>query len=284
MSQIKTWGQAFDFTWRTKWKRTRSAKTNAINAGHITEYGGLSLPLARMSKAGWWIEFKAELEDQNRSGSTINRILSAGTTVLKHTRLAGLHEYDCPTFERAEEGKHRLTWFTKDEVDKLAYLSRDLYGDRWGNNLADAILVSAYTGVRQGELLKLRPDDYDPALDAIVIGGKPWNKTKSGSVRQITVSKKIQPIIQNRLSQSRLFEEDWSNKDQLYKAFKKVRNLAGFDESYVWHTLRHSFGTWVGAVSHPRTVMELLGHATIDMSLRYCKATDEATRSAIEAI
>tara|TARA_Y100000766_G_C18863289_1_gene584371 strand:- start:462 stop:1175 length:714 start_codon:yes stop_codon:yes gene_type:complete len=237
-----------------------------------------------MSKAGWWMEFKAELEDQNRSGSTINRILSAGTTVLKYTKLAGLHDVNCPLFERAEEGKHRLTWWTKEEVDRMAYMARDLYGDRWGHNLADAMLVAAYTGVRQGELLNLRPDDYDPALDALIIGGKPWNRTKSGNVRSIKVCKKIQPIIQNRLSQSRLFHDDWNNKDQLYAAFTKVRKLAGFDESYVWHTLRHSFGTWVGAVSHPRAVMELLGHATIDMSLRYCKATDEATRSAIDAL
>jgi len=281
---MRTWGEAYDFTWKTHWKRMRSAKTNGINAGHITEYAGRSLPLKRMSKAGWWIEFKAELEDQNRSGSTINRILSAGSTVLKHCRLADVIDFDCPKFPRAVEGSHRLTWWTKEEVDKLAIISRDIYGDRWGDNLADAMLVSAYSGVRQSELLSLRPEDYDQALDALVIGGKPWNRTKSGKVRNINVSAKIKPIIQNRLSQDRLFHNDWNSKDQLYSCFKKVRSLAGFDESYVWHTLRHSFGTWVGAVSHPRTVMELLGHSTIDMSLKYCKATDDATRSAIAAI
>jgi len=281
---IKTWGEAFDYTWRVKWKRMRSAKTNGINAGHITEYAGRSLPLKRMSVAGWWMELKATLEDEGRSGSTINRILSAGTTVYKFTRLAGLHANDCPTFERAKEGKHRLTWFTKEQVDQLAHISRDLYGDRWGDDLADAILVSAYTGVRQGELLRLRPDDYNPALDALVIGGKPWNQTKSGNVRQLIVNDKIRPIILDRLSNSRLFHQDWNNKDQLYAAFTKIREIAGFDKAYVWHTLRHSFGTWVGAVSHPRTVMELLGHSTIEMSLKYCKATDAATRSAILAI
>ena len=281
---MKTWGEAFDFTWKTHWKRMRSAKTNGINAGHITEYAGRSLPLSRMKKAGWWIEFKAEMEDQNRSGSTINRILSAGTTVLKHCHLAGEIDFLPPAFPRAQEGEHRLVYFTKQEVDDLAHHSRDLFGDRWGDNLADSILVSAYTGVRQGELLNLRPADYDPALNALVIGGKPWNRTKSGKVRHIGISDKIRPIIENRLHQDRLFSDDWSNKDQLYGAFKKVRKICGFSEDYVWHSLRHSFGTWVGAVSHPRTVMELLGHATIDMSLTYCKATDEAARAAIQAI
>ena len=237
-----------------------------------------------MSKRLWWIEFKAELEDQGRPGGTINRIISAGTTVLKHCRLAEQIDFDLPKIQRANENEHRLTWFTKDDVDKLAYIARDIYGDRWGHNLADAMLVAAYSGLRQAELLNLRPADYDQALDALVIGGKPWNRTKPGKVRNINVSAKIKPIIQNRLSQDRLFHDDWSNKDQLYAAFKKVRQLAGFDDSYVWHTFRHSFGTWVGEVTHPRTLMELLGHATIDMSLKYCKATDNAARSAIQAI
>jgi integrase len=237
-----------------------------------------------MASAGWWMTLQAELLDQNRSGGGVNRIISAGTTVMKYTRLAGLHEHDCPKFSRCDESEARIHWFKKEEVDKLAFTSRDLYGDRWGNDLADAILVSAYTGVRQGELLKLRPDDYDPALDALIIGGKSWNMTKSGKVRQLKLNDKIRPIIKSRLNQSRLFHQDWNNKDQLYSAFKKVRRASEFSDDYVWHCLRHSFGTWVGAVTHPRTVMELLGHSTIEMSLKYCKASDEAARSAMLAI
>ena len=282
--QMKTWGEALDFTWNTKWKRQRAAKTAAINANHITEYAGKSLPLKRMASAGWWMTLQAELLDQNRSGGGVNRIISAGTTVMKYTRLAGLHEHDCPKFSRCDENEARIHWFKKEDVDKLAFTARDLYGDRWGNDMADAILVSAYTGVRQGELLKLRPDDYDPALDALIIGGKSWNMTKSGKVRQLKLNDKIRPIIKNRLEQSRLFSQDWNNKDQLYAAFKKVRRASEFSDDYVWHCLRHSFGTWVGAVTHPRTVMELLGHSTIEMSLKYCKASDEAARSAMLAI
>ena len=281
---MKTWGEALDFTWNTKWKRARAAKTAAINAAHVTLYAGHSLPLKRMECAGWWIKFQAELQDQNRTGGGVNRIISAGTTVLKWTRLAGLHEIDCPKFPRLEETKHRLHWFTKEGVDKLAFTARDLYGDRWGHNLADAILVSSYTGVRQGELLKLRPEDYDPALDALIIGGKPWNQTKSGKVRQLKLNDKIRPIIMNRLDQSRLFSGDWNNKDQLYAAFTKVRRESGFSEDYVWHSLRHSFGTWLGEIAHPRQVMAALGHSTIEMSLKYCHQSDKAVSSALMAL
>lgn len=282
--QIKTWGEAFDYTWKVKWRRSKAAKTNAINAGHVTEYAGRSLPLKRMTRAGWWMEFKAEMEDQNRTGSTINRILSAGTTCMKFTKLAGLHEHECPKFIRAKEGEHRLTYFSKGDVDKLAAVARDIYADTWGDNLADALLVAAYSGARQAELLRLRAKDVDVALDQIWIGGKPTQETKAKNCRNIPLNPKIRQIVMDRLDQDLLFGEDWNNKDQLYAAFKKVRKLAGFDEDYVWHSLRHSFGTWMGAVSHPRQVMAALGHSTIEQSLKYCKATDEAIRSAVLAI
>ena len=278
---IKTWGEALDYTWRVKWKRKNSAKTNSINSGHVTNYCGRSLPLKRMTVAGWWMEFKAEMEDEGRSGSTINRILSAGTTVLKFTHLAGLHTHVCPKFERAEEGEHRLTYFTKEQVSLMAEIAVDLY-DR--QDLADAILFSAYTGVRQGELLKLRSDDVDVARSQIWVGGKPTLVTKGKNVRNVTLHPKIEQIVMNRLHQTYLFRDDWSNKDQLYAAFKKVRKQAGIAEDHVWHTLRHSFGTWLGETTHPRQIMALMGHANIETSLRYVKATDEATRSAVLAI
>ena len=278
---IKTWGEALDYTWRVKWKRKNSAKTNAINSGHVTNYCGRSLPLKRMTVAGWWMEFKAEMEEEGRSGSTINRILSAGTTVMKFTHLAGLHTNVCPKFERAEEGEHRLTYFTKEQVSLMAEIAVDVY-DR--QDLADAILFSAYTGVRQGELLKLRSDDVDVARSQIWVGGKPTLVTKGKNVRNVTLHPKIEQITMNRLHQDKLFGDDWNNKDQLYAAFKKVRKLAGLSEDYVWHTLRHSFGTWLGETTHPRQIMALMGHANIETSLRYVKATDEATRSAVLAI
>lgn len=277
----KTWGEAFDYTWRVKWRRMASAKTNQINAGHITTYAGRSLPLSRMGKAGWWMELISDLQDEGRSSSTINRIISAGTTVMRFTRLAGLHDVDVPQFQRLKEGEHRMTYFTKEQVQQMAFVAVDIF-DR--KDLADAIVFAAYTGVRQGELLKLRSDDVDLGLSRIFVGGKPGRETKGKNVRAIPIHPLVEPIVTNRLDRSLLFGDDWANKDQLYAAFKKVRKYCGISEDYVWHSLRHSFGTFLGEVTHPRQIMALMGHANIETSLRYVKATDEATRSAVLAI
>ena len=109
-------------------------------------------------------------------------------------------------------------------------------------------------------------------------------RDRGKNVRNITLHPKIEAIVMNRLDRDYLFRDDWANKDALYRVFKKVRKQAGLTDDYVWHTLRHTFGTWLGETTHPRQIMALMGHANIETSLRYVKATDEATRSAVLAI
>ena len=84
MSEIKTWGQALDWQFK-RWKRLASAKTNQINSNHITRHVGRSFPISKMGKAGFWMELQVDLLDEGRSSSTVNRIISAGTTVLHET-------------------------------------------------------------------------------------------------------------------------------------------------------------------------------------------------------
>ena len=284
MKTIKTWGEALDYTMNVKWKRLASAQTNKINANHITEYCGRSMPLSRMAKAGWWMEFIADMQDDGRSSSTINRIISAGTTVMKFTRLAGGHDIECPSFARLKEGEHRLTYFTKEQVDQMAFAATDIFDKP---ELADVIVFAAYTGMRQGEILRIRCEDIDLALGVIHVGGKPGQETKGKNVRSIPIHEKVMPILQKRLAsqtKGKLFGNDYSHKDALYRAFKKVRDYCGITQDHVFHSLRHSFGTFLGEVTHPRQIMALMGHANVETSLRYVKATDEANRAAILAI
>ena len=278
---MTTLGQCFEYTYKVRWRHLRSAKTNRINANHIVDYAGKSCPIGRLAKPSFWLEFIADMKDQGRNGSTINRIISAGTTILDTSRKGELHSFATPDIEREKEGEARLTWFTKEQVQKMAYLATTVF-DR--PDLADAIVFSAYTGVRQGELLKLKTEDVDLARDLIWIGGKPKRETKGNNVRSVFIHDLVKPILQDRLDRTYLFRDDWANKDQLYARFKKVRAYAGIADDHVWHSLRHSFGTWLGEVCHPKQIQALMGHKNIETTLRYVKPTDDALRTAIAAI
>lgn len=285
---LKTWGDISDYTWDKCWRRQRSAKDSLNKIKVITSFWGPSLPLKQLAKGHTWVELKTDLaEEGEKSNATINRYISAASHAMKFTYELDLHEWKCPKVERLDESETsvRQAWFSKDQVDKLAHFAVDIYANQL---LADAIIFSAYTGARQGELLKAKVSDVDHESNVIWIGGRPDTRTKSGKHRTIPINKKLEPIIErqtkDRKPEDLLFGDDFRSPDQLYKQFKKVRRLAGIDEDHVWHSLRHSFASWCGAVDHPRNVMAAMGHSSMDTTLKYCKPHDEAIHAMVSKL
>lgn len=283
---IRTWGQALDYTFRTRhsWRHGNGARTVAINSGHFTRLRGASFPIARITQP-IITEVGIELEDEGKSDATINRVVSAVSTVLNHCAFDGLIPTP-PRFRRRKESEGRVTFYTKEEVHQLHHASIDPF---YREDLSDIILVAAYTGARQGELLKLKVKDVDLAMGNVYIGGRPDVITKAGNWRSVPIHNRIAEILERRIDgvnpNVRLFGDEWNDKDQLLRTFKKVNRFIGKDESYVFHTLRHSFGTWCAEAGVPiRTIMDLMGHKRIETTLRYAKTTDKARTEALSLI
>jgi len=287
MDELKTWQQAVDYTFKTRdtWRHGNGAKTSAINCSHFTRLRGANFPINRITQPilnGVCIE----LEDEGKSDATINRVVSAVSTVLNHLAFDQVIE-NAPKFRRRKESEGRVFWYTKDEVDKLSILSTDVFQR---DDLADIIMFAAYTGMRQAEVLKIRKKDIDLVSNRIHVGGVPTQITKPKNWRTIPIHDKIMDIVVTRCSEVnrsdvRLFGDEWRDKDQLLRAFKKVNKLLPKDEAYVFHTLRHSYATWLAEAGVPiRSIMALCGHKRIETTLRYAKATDAALTDAMAAI
>ena len=287
MDEIRTWQQAMDYTFKTRhsWRHGNGSKTSRINCNHFTRLRGSSFPIKKLSQP-IISQVCIELEDEGKSDATINRVVSAVSTVLNHCAFDGLID-SAPKFRRRKESEGRVLWYTKDEVDKLSLLSTDVF---MRDDLSDIIRFAAYTGMRQGEILKIRAKDIDLAANRIHVGGVPTQTTKASNWRAIPIHDRIMDIVVNRWSQStrsdvRLFGDEWRDKDQLLRAFKKVNKLLPKDEAYVFHTLRHSYATWLAEAGVPiRSIMALCGHKRIETTLRYAKATDAALTDAMAAI
>lgn len=287
MDEIKTWQQAMDYTFKTRhtWRHGNGAKTSAINCNHFTDAVGSSFPVRKIDQV---LITKAciELEDQGKSDATINRVVSAVSTVLNHCAFDGLIE-SAPKFRRRKESEGRVFWYTKDEVNQLALLSTEVF---MREDLRDIIMFAAYTGMRQSEILKIRAKDIDLVANKIHVGGVPTQITKPKNWRAIPIHERIMDIVHNRHSSvtrkdTRLFGDEWRDKDQLLRAFKKVNKLLPKEEAYVFHTLRHSYATWLAEAGVPiRSIMALCGHKRIETTLRYAKATDAALTDAMAAI
>lgn len=288
MDKVTTWGQAMDFTFRNKpeWKHGNGSKTSRYNCNHFTRLQGLSFPIKSIRPAVM-LQVGNELEAEGKSNATINRVISAVSTAVRFCAELELCEMP-PPFKRRKETAGRKFYFTKEQVDRLAMISAEVFNR---SDLHDIILFAAYTGMRQGEILRIRAKDIDWHHNRIMVGGVPGQWTKAGDLRSIPIHDRIVSIVQQRCSQStrkdvRLFGDEWRDKDQLLDAFKKVvRQIPLDDRSYVFHTLRHSYATWLGEAGVAvHEIMALCGHKRVETTLRYTKPTDPALERAVGAI
>jgi integrase len=285
--EINTWGQALDYTFKTRhsWRHGNGRKTAEINSAHFTRLRGTSFPVKRVTQP-IISEVSIELEDEGKSDATINRIVSAVSTVLNHCAFDGLIAAPCK-FRRRKENEGRTLYYTKDEVNRLCNVSTNVFARQ---DLSDIIQFAAYHGLRQGEILKLRVKDIDWAGERILVGGEQAVVTKAGNHRVVPIHASCLQMMTDRCSQSqdpsfRLFGTEWDNKDILLRAFVKANKLVPKSEEYVFHTLRHTYGTWLAEAGVPiRTIMALMGHKRVETTLRYAKATDTALVSAMNAI
>lgn len=284
MTKRFTWGEAFDYTMKTKWEGKASVETNRINGGHITEFLGRSFPVSRIDQIQMDL-FTAHIRaERGISNGTINRCTTAAATCINHCARRKMCK-PCDTFDKLPEDEGRMFWYTQDEVDRLGAVAIDPF---YRTDLYDIVYTAAYTGMRQGELLKIKVRDIDLGLKKIHVGGLPDVRTKPGNYRCIPMHARLISLLSKRLEHAspntRVFD-DVGDKDCLYRAFEKIRNYAGVPDHYTFHDLRHSFGTWHAIAGTPmRTLMGLMGHKRIETTLDYSKHTDKAAEAAMAAI
>ena len=260
-----TFADCYNYTFKHHWRRLASAKTVSVNYKQII---GTSQPITNLAKGAWWVELVSHLQDRGLAPSTIHKVLAVATHAVNFTRRAAMHDVTIPEFSRPRLKAKRRPHFTRDEVAQLLEHSSP--------NLADAILTSALTGLRQNELLSIKPCHVQDGGIHVV--------DSKGDDRFVPIHPKLVTIINRRLSNERLFGDDWLNKDQLYGAFKRARAAAGLSDEKVWHSLRHSFGTFLAEVQPASVIKDLMGHKSIITSQIYIHTNPETNRAAIHGI
>ena len=280
MTRAMTWGECLEYTlkYRPTWRNGGGRKSAMIYSGYFTKLRGYSFPAEKIRPAVL-TQCQAELEEENGlMKSSLNRFISAVSTVLNFCKKQELFDFDVPKFERLEEDESIRYHFTKDQVNEIVRIAREEF---YNDNLAEIVLTAAYTGMRQGELLKLKAKDVDLFEKLIHVGGRPDVKTKAGNYRSIPIHTHVLPILQTRLEYANpnvcIFGDDWIDRHQLLKQLKNItQKYMKLDNGYCFHSLRHSFAMFhVRGGTNFRTLMDLLGHKNIVTTLIYAKSDDE---------
>lgn len=153
------------------------------------------------------------------------------------------------------------------------------------------ILIGIHTGLRLGELRALRWQDVYPKERRIVVRqaesrgevGPP----KSGRTREVNLSESAWKALtaQRHLRGPLVFCDMHGQmltkgacKWPLWRACKR----AGLGRRIGWHVLRHTFASLLVMKGVPiRTVQELLGHSTIEMTERYAHLSPNVKQDAV---
>ena len=218
------------------------------------------------------------------SAKTINNVLTVLRRMLVVARKRG-HLETVPDVEWLKNERPDFDFLDFEEAGRLV-------------NAADGewrtmILVALRTGMRHGELIGLRWQDVDLVVGRITVRQNiVWGHVgtpKSGKPREIPLGDEVRaalkahrhlrgPLVFCDLDGRMLTNS--TTRHPLWRACKR----AGLRE-IGWHCLRHSFASHLVMRGATMTaVQELLGHATIVMTMRYAHLTPEVVRETVRLL
>lgn len=141
-------------------------------------------------------------------------------------------------------------------------------------HLRTLILIALDTGMRRGEILKLRWADIDFAGGKILV--QAWN-TKTMRARTVPVSKRVHgelTALKTRKKWAKLDDLIFGGLTQFDNAWRKATAAAGL-QGVRFHDLRHTAATRLVQGGLPIVeVARILGHTTLQMSYRYTNSDD----------
>lgn len=174
------------------------------------------------------------------------------------------------------------------------YHSYDEIGQETSLTIWRVLMVMYYTGIRPAEAFALRICDCDLVNRQIsirnAVGSDSRERRKivpvktANAIRSVPIHRDLMPILREAISEAenylflirgKLIEIDYfSNYVHL------VSKKCGIEfRSYM---LRHKFATDLQRTETPRTVQDLLGHASFQMSVEYARSSEEERQEAID--
>ncbi len=206
--------------------------------------------------------------------ATVNRELAALKTMFSKAIL----------WDMASENPVKKVQMFREPAGRIRYLSRQEIADLLRESvehLRPIIMTALYTGMRKSEILRMRWDDVDLKHRIIYV-----RTSKNGQSREIPIATELMEVLERLARDSdRVFtRSDGGAVDNIKTCFYNAVRRAGI-EGFSFHDLRHTFASYlVMSGVDLLTVKELLGHKTIQMTLRYAHLSPSHKRSAVDAL
>jgi integrase len=210
------------------------------------------------------------------SPATVNRALTTLKKLFHHAEKCG-YGLSNPTrgVEFLNEGPGRMRVVSFPE--ELAYFSKT------SQPLRDIAQIILDTGLRPEEVFRIRSENID-FVDRTIFN--PFGKTKAAR-RKVTMTADVVELLKRRTKKAKtqfLFPAK-GNPDRPIGSVRKAHDAAvekaGIKEHFRLYDLRHTFATRaVAAGVDLPTLSAILGHTSIQMTMRYVHPAEEQKRFA----
>lgn len=209
----------------------------------------------------------------------LQRLIDSAIKQGKYSGENPMRSYKKPSLR----GTNRERFLTRAEADQLLIAAKKMDDRIYG-----AILISLETGMRQSEVLNLTPNRVDLVSGIMFI-----LDTKNGENRKAYITPKVQEYLEHAMKDIGVSEKIINiRKEFLSNHFKMLVYKLGFNEDVtdrrmqvVFHTLRHTFASWLAQNGEPlQVIMELMGHKSIRMTLRYAYLIPDQKQEAIKKL
>lgn len=291
-------------------KRTGSKILQNIET-HFSQWENKKLTDINPFLVGSWR--KAQLRKGLTNGA-VNRPIGYLRALLnhayRHAKVIDHHPLD--TFKKLPEDKNKITrYLSVTEEDRLrqAMMKRDTAArlkretaNNWrkqreykqlpemqlndySDYLTPMVLLALNTGMRRGELFNLKWSDVDFISKTLAVLGA---GAKSGHTRIIPLnSEALGALIKWRnqtTSKSHVFTTQHGKLTDIKTAFNNLLKAA-YIKGFRFHDLRHQFASKLAMAGVDlNTIRELLGHSTLELTLRYAHLAPNIKAKAVELL
>lgn len=176
-------------------------------------------------------------------------------------------------FEYPRRPKELPKYLTREEVEKLIKAAEYEKDKRIALRNKLIVLLLYTTGMRVGELVRIRCDDIDFGRMSIRIFGK------GSKEREVFFNKETKEVLQKYIESMRLKGDNYlfpgDNSLHIHyvtveRIIRRLARKAGFKKRVTPHILRHSFATFaLSRGMDVREIQELLGHASLKTTQVY---------------
>ncbi len=211
------------------------------------------------------------------SPATVNRALTTLKKLFHHAEKDG-YGLSNPTrgVEFLHEGSGRTRVVSFEE--ELAYMAKT------SQPLKDIAQIILDTGLRPEEVFRIRIENLDFGESTIF---NPFGKTKAAR-RKVSMTADVAELLKGRVKKTKatfVFPAKGNSErpiGSVRKAHDAAVENAGIREHFRLYDLRHTFATRaVAAGVDLPTLSAILGHTSIQMTMRYVHPAEEQKRSAV---